>query len=97
MNSKISRGTSAAFGSVARAAVSVGTPAAIAEEARLATSARFPAGPGRTRAERERAEAYFWGVVRRRALSGQAPAIARLIVEASLASEMAVAGHPFAA
>ena len=75
-----------------RAALSAGAPRPVAEEARRATAARFPGGPARE-ADRIRAESYFWGVVRRRALSGQAPAIARLIVAASLAAELREAGH----
>ncbi len=75
-----------------RAAVRGGAPAAVAEKARAATAARFPRGARRT-VERGRVEAYFWGVVRRRALAGEAPAIARLIVAASLAAELREAGH----
>jgi hypothetical protein len=95
MNTQVSRSGSGAFDALVRTAVAAGTPAEVADEARRATAARFPRGMQGARAER--AEAYFWGVVRRRALSGHAPAIARLIVEASLAIEMQAAGHPFAA
>jgi hypothetical protein len=77
--------------SLVRSAMSAGAPARVAEEARRITEARF--GSGQARARRERLESYFWGVVRRRALSGGAPAIARLLVAASLASELAEAGH----
>jgi hypothetical protein len=38
-------------------------------------------------------EAYFWGVVRRRALQGAAPAVSRRLVIASLEFELREAGH----
>ena len=75
-----------------RAALRGGAPAIVAEKARAATTARFPRGALRT-VERSRIEAYFWGVVRRRALAGEAPAIARIIVASSLAAELREAGH----
>ena len=93
MNGPTLHGARSAFDALSRSAIAAGTPTSVAEEARRATTARFPAGCGGRRAERERAEAYFWGVVRRRALAGQAPEIARLIVAASVASEMREAGH----
>ncbi|HEY5548523.1 MAG TPA: hypothetical protein VIL17_02880 [Coriobacteriia bacterium] len=40
-----------------------------------------------------RAEAYFWGVIRHRALQGAAPAVTRLLVIASLERELREAGH----
>lgn len=97
MHTKESHSASGALEPLVRSAMAAGAPAAIAEEARRVTVSRFPSAVRGTRAERERAEAYFWGVVRRRALSGHAPAIARLIVEASLAAELQAAGHPYAA
>jgi hypothetical protein len=75
-------------------ATSAGAPPRVAEEARQATAARFTAGSGARVVPSDRLESYFWGVVRRRALSGGAPAIARLIVAASLTSELREAGHP---
>jgi hypothetical protein len=38
-------------------------------------------------------EAYFWGVVRRRALQGAAPAVTRRLVIDSLERELREAGH----
>lgn len=75
-------------------ATSAGTPAGVAEEARKATAARFLADRGAASVAVPRLESYFWGVIRRRALAGGAPAIARLIVAASLAAELREAGHP---
>lgn len=74
-------------------ALAAGTPDVVAQDARSVTARRFAAAVERTRVDAARMEAYFWGVVRRRALSGQAPSIARLIVAASLASELREAGH----
>ena len=73
-------------------ALAAGTPRAVAAEAVHATSARFPR---RTRAtvSRGRIEAYFWGVVRRRALQGAAPAVSRRLVIESLQHELREAGH----
>jgi hypothetical protein len=70
-----------------------GAPETVALEARRATMARFvpEGGPGRLASPR--VESYFWGVVRRRALKGGAPAVARLMVAASLAAELEEAGH----
>jgi hypothetical protein len=79
--------------SFVRSALLVGSPVSVAEEASRATRRRFTARMLRTGAGRRRAESYFWGIVRRRALAGRAPAVARLIVAASLASELAEAGH----
>jgi len=93
MNTRRSCGADAVLESLVRSAVQAGAPAAVAEEARRITADRlFGERSGRVR-DRERAESYFWGVVRRRALRGDAPAIARLMVEASLAAELREAGH----
>lgn len=92
MNKQMSRASEAVIDGLVRSALRAGTPAAVAERARKATAARF-AGGLRYTAECTRAEAYFWGVVRRRALAGEAPAIARMIVAASLAAELREAGH----
>jgi hypothetical protein len=73
---------------------SAGTPEEVAQEARRATAARFVPERGLRRAAPPRVESYFWGVVRRRALNGYAPAVARLLVAASLAAELEEAGHP---
>jgi hypothetical protein len=75
-------------------ATAAGAPPRVAEEARSVTNARFLAESASRRIEPPRLESYFWGVVRRRALSGGAPAIARLLVAASLAAELREAGHP---
>jgi hypothetical protein len=77
---------------VARA-TSAGAPPRVAEEARQVTAARFLAESAPRQVALPRVESYFWGVVRRRALAGGAPAIARLIVAASLAAELGEAGH----
>jgi len=74
-------------------AKSAGAPDRVAEEARQLTAARFLAEGAPRHIAPPRLESYFWGVVRRRALSGGAPAIARLIVAASLAAELSEAGH----
>jgi hypothetical protein len=75
------------------AARSVGAPEEVAVEARRATMARFVPEGGFGRMASPRVESYFWGVIRRRALKGGAPAVARLIVAASLAAELEEAGH----
>lgn len=92
MNTQMSRGSEVLIEGLVRSALRAGTPAPVVEQARTATAARF-AGGLRQISERTRAEAYFWGVVRRRALAGEAPAIARLIIAASLADELRAAGH----
>jgi hypothetical protein len=74
-------------------ATSAGAPQRVAEEARQVTAARFLADGVPRQIAIPRLESYFWGVVRRRALAGGAPAIARLIVAASLAAELGEAGH----
>lgn len=74
-------------------AVAAGAPQPVAVEAMRITRARFPrrgAVEGRMSA---RAEAYFWGVIRHRALQGAAPAVTRLLVIASLERELREAGH----
>jgi hypothetical protein len=92
MNKKMSRRSDVVMEGLVTSALRAGTPMPVVERARTATAARFPGGP-RGAAERSRAESYFWGVVRRRALAGEAPAIARLIVAASLADELREGGH----
>lgn len=92
MDTKVSRGADGILDTLVTSAVRAGTPMIVADEARRATLAILRSSRP-TASERERAEAYFWGVVRRRALAGRAPAIARLIVAASLASELTEAGH----
>jgi hypothetical protein len=72
------------------AALNAGTPAVVAEEARRVTARRFP---GAVRGASSRSEAYFWGIVRRRALNGDAPRLARSLVVASLIADLAEAGH----
>jgi hypothetical protein len=71
---------------VARA-VAAGTPPEVAGEACAVTTEKFGSRWSR------RAEAYFWGVVRRRALRGQAPSLARRLVVGSFADELRSAGH----
>jgi len=68
-----------------------GTPAAVAAEAARITANRF--GAERGARPGARASAYYWGVVRRRALAGAAPRITRSLVIASLALELSDAGH----
>jgi hypothetical protein len=74
------------------AAVRAGTPEPVADEARRATARRI-CGAGSHTAATSRAEAYFWGVVRRRALRGSAPRLTRSLVAASMAADLADAGH----
>ncbi len=81
------------LGTVAERALAAGTPRSVAVEALRATEARFGPRRGGRRASRARMEAYFWGVVRRRALQGAAPAVSRRLVIASLESELREAGH----
>jgi hypothetical protein len=70
-------------------AVCAGAPIAVAEEACRATTRRFGGSTGAA----NRVEAYYWGVVRRRALRGAAPRLARSLLAASLAAELTEAGH----
>jgi len=81
------------LGTLADRALAAGTPQAVAVEAVRATEARFGPRRGGGRPSRARLEAYFWGVVRRRALQGAAPAVSRRLVIASLESELREAGH----
>jgi len=74
-------------------ALAAGTPRAVAAEAVRATSSRFPRRGEGGRVSRDRVEAYFWGVVRRRALQGAAPAVSRRLVIESLERELQEAGH----
>jgi hypothetical protein len=69
------------------AATSAGAPERVAQEARRVTATRFLAEGASRQVAPARMESYVWGIVRRRALAGGAPAIARLIVAASLAAE----------
>ena len=78
---------------LAERALAAGTPRAVADEAVHATSARFPRRSKGDRVSRGRIEAYFWGVVRRRALQGAAPALSRRLVIESLEHELREAGH----
>ena len=82
----------AEFDRLVATAARAGAPASVAEEARRVTAARFAAAT-RDGSSTGRAEAYFWGVVRRRALRGDAPAIARSLLVTSLAADLADAGH----
>jgi hypothetical protein len=68
-------------------AVALGTPEGVADDALAVTRRKFG------RAWSERSEAYFWGIVRRRALRGQAPRVSRRLVLDSFARELADAGH----
>ncbi len=81
------------LGVLAERALAAGTPQAVAAEAVRATSSRFPRRSDSERATRTRIESYFWGVVRRRALQGAAPAVSRRLVIASLERELLEAGH----
>ncbi len=83
-----------ALGRLVAHARSAGAPERVADEARRATAARFTADGRSQRVAEPRMESYFWGVVRRSALAGRAPAIARLMVASSLAAELREAGHP---
>jgi hypothetical protein len=81
------------LGTLSQRALAAGTPQAVAVEAVRATEARFPPRSGARRTSRARVEAYFWGVVRRRALQGAAPAVSRRLVIDSLEQELREAGH----
>ena len=83
-----------ALGRLVAHATSAGAPERVADEARRATAARFTVEGRSQRLVEPRMESYFWGVVRRSALAGKAPAIARLMVASSLAAELREAGHP---
>lgn len=75
-------------------AIAAGTPEPVAAEALRVTRTRFPGRGASDGALSARSEAYFWGVIRRRALEGAAPAIGRRLVIASLERELEEAGHP---
>lgn len=77
---------------VARA-VAAGTPRSVAAEAMRTTRSRLPGRGAADAPVTARAEAYFWGVIRRRALQGAAPAVSRRLVIASLELELREAGH----
>jgi hypothetical protein len=79
--------------SLARAAVAAGTPHTVVVEAVDATARRFLRESTGARVSQARVEAYFWGVVRRRALQGAAPQVSRRLVIASLERELLGAGH----
>jgi hypothetical protein len=70
-----------------------GAPEATVRDACDATSRRIGPLEVLEPSRRARAEAYFWGVVRRRALSGDAPAVRERLMVTSLAGELAYAGH----
>lgn len=74
-------------------AIAAGAPESVAAEALRVTRNRFPGRAAGSPASGRRAEAYFWGVVRRRALQGAAPVMSRRIVIASLERELRDAGH----
>lgn len=79
------------FADLVTAAVAAGTPTAVAIDAARIAAERFRhERGGRTGT---RASAYYWGIVRRRALAGAAPRITRSLVIASLARELGEAGH----
>lgn len=69
-----------------------GAPSALAEDARRVTAARFRIA-GSAAGVSERARAYFWGIIRRRALRGTAPAFTDSMLALSLATELVAAGH----
>ena len=75
-------------------AVAAGTPEHVAAEAMRITCARIPVGGTGDGRMSTRGESYFWGVIRRRALQGAAPAVSRRLVSASLEHELREAGHP---
>jgi hypothetical protein len=79
------------FADLVAAAVAAGTPAAVAADAARIAAQRFCTGQGGRPGAR--ASAYYWGIVRRRALAGAAPRITRSLVITSLALELSDAGH----
>jgi hypothetical protein len=81
------------LGRLAERALAAGAPQAVVNEAVTVTAARFPRRSEAGRVPRSRVEAYFWGVVRRRALQGAAPTLSRRLVIASLERELREAGH----
>ena len=83
--------SSAGLNDLVSAAVRAGVPSGVAEHAWEITRARFrSAGSARVS---ERARWYFWGVVRRAALRGSAPALRESMLALSLADELRSAGH----
>lgn len=75
--------------SIEQEAVARGVPAAVASDARRAVERRFGGGAY----ARARLEAYFWGVVRSRALRGEASRVRQWLVAGSFVDEMRAAGH----
>ena len=73
--------------SVVERAVAVGTPRHLVESALDVT--RRNLGPSWT----PRSEAYFWGVLKRRALRGEAPSVTSRLVVDSFVRELRDAGH----
>jgi hypothetical protein len=67
-----------------------GVPAPVADEARRVAAGRFRAA---RRPSRPRVEAYFWGVIRRRALRGGASAMRQWLLMTSFVEELTAAGH----
>lgn len=81
--------TGATLRAIEERAVASGVSVAVARQAREVTARRFVSDA----AGRARLEAYFWGVVRRRALRGGAPAVRERLCLVSLVDELAAAGH----
>lgn len=79
------------FAELVTAAISAGAPAKVAKDAARIAAQRF--GLERGARPGARASAYYWGIVRRRALAGAAPRITTALVVASLARELSDAGH----
>ena len=67
-----------------------GVPAPVADEARRVAAGRFRAA---CRPSRPRVEAYFWGVIRRRALRGGASSMRQWLLMTSFVEELTAAGH----
>jgi hypothetical protein len=67
-----------------------GVPVSVADEARRAAEQRFHAAG---RPSPARVTAYFWGVIRRRALRGGAPIMRERLLVTSFVEELTVAGH----
>ena len=72
---------------IVRRAVEAGSPEQVAAAAAGVTAAKFGDSWD------ARAEAYFWGCVRRRALRGEAPRLSQRLVLAGLAQDLAAAGR----
>jgi len=92
MEVTFARSSALSLNSLVASAVSAGTPGGVAEEARRITAARFRVVSSDA-AVSDRARSYYWGIVRRRALRGHAPALTESLLALSLASELAAAGH----